>query len=67
MCLSDLSLPKSSLLPTNSNCYTAYIMPSNLTKTGPVNPLENAPAIAPSKAYEGSNTLSNTLLESTPL
>jgi len=65
--LSDLSLPKSSLLPTNSNCYTAYIISSNLTKAGPIDPLENMPAIAPSEACEGSNTLSDTLLKSTPL
>jgi hypothetical protein len=55
--LSDLSLPKSPLLPTNSNCYTAYIISSNLTEAGPVNPSENTPAITPSKAYKGSNTL----------
>ena len=61
--LSDLSLPKSPLLPTNSNRYTAYIISSNLTKASPVNPPENAPAIAPSEACEGSDTL----LESTPL
>jgi len=67
MRLSNLSLPKSSLLPTNSNHYTAYIMSSNLTKTGPINPPENAPVIAPSEAYKGSNTSSNTSLELTPL
>ena len=57
MCLSDLSLPKFPLLPTNSNCYTAYIMSPNLTKASPINPLENVPVIAPSEAYEDSNTL----------
>jgi len=67
MRLSDLSLLKSSLLPTNSNYYTAYIISSNFIKAGPVNPPENMPTIAPSEAYEGSNTLSNTSLESTPL
>ena len=33
-------------------------MSSNLTETGPINLAENAPAIAPSKACKGSNTLS---------
>ena len=61
--LSNLSLLKSPLLPTNSNCYITYIMSSDLTEAGPVNPPENAPAIAPSKACKGFNTLS----ESTPL
>lgn len=60
--LSDLSLLESPLLPTNSNCYTAYIMSSNLTEASLVNILENTPVIMPSKACEGSNTL----LELTP-
>ena len=38
-------------------------MSFNLTKIGPINLPENAPAITPSKAYKGSNTL----LKSTPL
>jgi len=42
-------------------------MSSNLIKAGPINLLENIPVIAPSEAYEGSNTLSNTLLKLTPL
>ena len=46
MRFSDLSLLKSSLLPTNSNHYTAYIMSSNFTEAGPVNLLENVPIIA---------------------
>jgi len=41
-------------------------MSSNLTEAGPVDPLENAPAIAPSEACEGSNTSFNTSSE-TPL
>ena len=63
MRLFDLSLLKSPLLPTNFNYYTTYIMSSDFTKAGPVNPLKNAPVIAPSEACEGSNTL----LELTPL
>jgi len=59
---SDLSLPKSPLLPTNSYYYTAYIMSSYLIEVGPVNLVENMPVIAPSEAYEGSDTL----LKSTP-
>ena len=55
--LSDLSLLKSPLLPTNSNYYITYIMSSDFTEAGPVNPLENTPIIAPSKAYKGFNTL----------
>ena len=38
-------------------------MSSNLTETGPVNPPENALAVAPSEACKGSDTSS----ESTPL
>jgi hypothetical protein len=38
-------------------------MSSNLTEAGPVNPLENASAIAPSEACEGSDTS----LELTPI
>ena len=60
---SDLSLPKSPFLPTNSYCYTAYIMSSHLTEVGPVNLAEDAPVIAPSEAYKGSDTS----LKSTPL
>ena len=56
-CLSNLSLLESPLLPTNSNYYTAYIISSNLTEAGPINPLENASVIAPNKACKGSNTL----------
>ena len=37
-------------------------MSSHLTKAGLLNLAENVPTIAPSEAYEGSNTLS----ESTP-
>jgi len=32
-------------------------MSSHLTKASPINLAENAPVIAPSKAYKGSNTL----------
>ena len=67
MCLFNLSLLKYPLLPTNSNYYTAYIMFSNLTKASPINPLENAPVIAPSETCKGSNTLFNILLKLTPL
>ena len=38
-------------------------MSSDLTEAGPVNPVDNAPEIVPSKACEGSDTSS----ESTPL
>jgi len=38
-------------------------MSSQPTEASPVNLVENTPIIAPSEAYEGSNTLS----ESTPL
>ena len=60
MCLFDLSLLKSLLLPTNSYCYTAYIMSSYLSKAGPVNLAENIFIIAPNKGF-------NALLELTPL
>ena len=53
---SNLSLLESPLLLINSNCYTAYIISSNLTEAGPVNLLENVSVIAPSKACEGSDT-----------
>ena len=61
--LFNLSLLKSPLLPTNSYRYTAYIISSYLSKAGPVNSAENMSIIAPSKAYEGSDTS----LELTPL
>ena len=60
--LFDLSLLKSLLLPTNSYRYTAYIISSHLSKADPINLVENTSVIAPSEAYEGSDTL----LELTP-
>ena len=42
---------------------TAYIISSYLTKAGPINLVEDASIIMPSKAYKGSNTL----LKLTPL
>jgi len=54
---SDLSLPKSPLLPTNSYYYIAYIMSSHLTETGPINLAKDILVMAPSEACKGSNTL----------